>query len=176
MKNRLVFREGVLEFDFTGCVHAEPFEEQFTAAQPHGMCPIDFLVEEEDRILFIEVTDYRKGIQKKKKNDQNQFKSPFDPKMLVHQELVPKARDSYTYLHLMKRDRKEIFYVVVIGTKDSVEGHVLNLSTVAYYLRGRLEKEASEEWKKKYVTGSFVISPNQWNDYFPQFSLKEIII
>ena len=76
---------------------------------------------------------------------------------LTYQELVPKARTSYGFLHLMARDTKRMRFVVVIGTENLSIQPVL-LSHLTNLLRVRLAKETETAWKRPYVSDCIIVS------------------
>jgi hypothetical protein len=56
MMNKIL-REGNLEFDFTACGTAERFDVE--EINPYGMKAVDFVVEADDSLYFMEVKDYQ---------------------------------------------------------------------------------------------------------------------
>ena len=76
---------------------------------------------------------------------------------LIYQELVPKARTSYGFLHLMARDTKRMRFVVVIGTENLSIQEVL-LLTLTDRLRLRLAQETDTAWRRRYVANCMVVS------------------
>ena len=163
-------RERDLEFDFAGAVRVARVDVQGVKA-PQGMQLVDILVEEKQRALLIEVKDpsFATAPQRERK----EFAKKMRGKELIHDELVPKARDSYTFLHLMAQDSKPFLYVVVLGLKELADEAAL-LATFKDRLLRRLRKEAEKPWVRQYVTDCIVITPEQWSTHFPDYALTRI--
>jgi hypothetical protein len=91
----------------------------------------------------------------------------------IAEELTPKARDSYTFLHLMARDGKPIIYVLLIGSeKLSLEPALL--SAFKDRLLARLRHEAEQPWVRQYIQDCVVLTENSWLDIFPSYSLSRL--
>ena len=105
-------REGELQFEFSGATSVERLDVQ-GQPRPQGMALVDFVVEEHSRTLLIEIKDPSQ--QPVPDTERRRFIRAMQHQTLIHEELVPKARDSYTFLHLMERDTQPFVYVVVLG-------------------------------------------------------------
>ena len=171
----MIIREGELEFDFSNAKKAEKFDKQergvSSGPRPHGMDSVDFVVEEETRILLIEVKDPScKGAPEK---ERKKFIEEMKHKTLIHNKLVPKARDTYTFLHLMKRDKKPFLYVVLLGLEEfSLDFPVL--MNFKDHLLQRLRQESDIPWKLNYVTDCIVVKVSDWGKFFPKYGLKRV--
>jgi hypothetical protein len=91
-------------------------------------------------------------------------------KTLIHEELVPKARDSYTFLHLMDRIRDRPLILIFLLGLETTEPALLG--PFKDKLLQRLRKEADRPWLIKYVTDCVVLTPSSWPDKFPQYPLR----
>ena len=148
------FAEGELRIAFGDDWHAEQFDRPGVSF-PRGMLPVDFIAEGDGEIVLVEIKDPSAS----RAPDQNRedFVRKMKSKELTHQELVPKARTSYGFLHLMMRDTKPMRYVVVIGTeKLSVQPALLLSLTDG--LRGRLAQEAETAWKRPYIFDCSIVT------------------
>ncbi len=163
-------RERDLEFDFVGAIRVTRVDVQGVPI-PKRMRFVDFLVEEEKRALLIEVKDpsYVTATEAARQA----FVRSLIGDELIHDKLVPKARDSYTLLHLMKQDSKPFLYVVVLGLKGIVDDLTF-LPSFKDRLLGRLRHEAEEPWVRQYVTDCVVVTPEQWSTHFPDYALNRI--
>lgn len=159
-------QEGELIFIFLAIL-VEKLDRQ-DKPKPEGMCLVDFVIEETDKIFLIEIKDpcRRKAPESNKKAFLKQLKQ----KTLINKSLVPKARDSYTYLHLMERDNKPFFFVVVLGL-DHLKFDEALLLTFQDRLRERIRKEAAEPWKRKYIKDCIVVTTENWPKYFPEYGI-----
>ena len=162
--------EGGFCFGFTGSVDRldEPGRRQ-----PVGLSLVDFVVEQRERFLLIEVKDPSDpGIPPEHRaRQQKKFQQKLRSDELIARSLVPKARDSYLFLHLMKRDTKPFVYVVLLGLSAcGVEPALL----VAFKdrLLGRLRREADRPWERRYVRDCIVLTEASWSSAFPDYRLS----
>jgi hypothetical protein len=159
----VILREGQLEFNFTGCLAATKLDESGTP-MPETMRKVDFLVEETDRVLLIEVKD--PSDTRAAERGKSDFIQSYKGRKLVNETLVPKCRDSYTYLHLMEESIKPLLYVVVISIYEHVPKREL-FTGLTETLRVRLRKEGKRPWKRQYVKDCLVLNVAGWNQKFP---------
>jgi len=161
-------------FDFDGTQLVNKLDEQGHAS-PVGMRLVDFVIEEEERVLIVEVKDVSANQipahlkESKRKQEIKKFKLS----ELIHKELVPKARDSYCYLHLMERDAKP-FDFVFLTTIDSLGIDKELLINFNDRLKARLRKEADEEWKRRYVRNCAVLTVETWNSQFSACHVERV--
>lgn len=149
-----VFCEGELEFTFGGAWQAEKFDQP-GASWPKGISPVDFIAEGPAELVLMEVKDpSASAVPVKNRQD---FIAKMQTKELIYEELVPKARSSYGFLHLMARDTKPMRYVVVVGTENLSIQPIL-LMHLTTRLRVRLTKETNTAWKRKYISDCSVVS------------------
>lgn len=143
------------------------------------MSLVDFIVEEPERLILIEVKDpfpppgESAYFQKRSKSGFWPEGEGFRIDRLIHQSLVPKMRDSYTYLHLMGRDTKPVLYVVLLGL-DRILQRVDLLVVVKDRLLSRLGQEGHLPWKRPYVRDCLVLDPDSWRACFPAYPLTRI--
>ena len=148
-----VLREGELEFTFGGAWQAEKFDRP-GVSWPKGISPVDFIAEGPAELVLMEVKDpSASAVPVKNRQD---FVAKMQTKELVYEELVPKARSSYGFLHLMARDAKPMRYVVV-GTENLSIQPIL-LMHLTTRLRVRLTQETNTAWKRKYISNCSVVS------------------
>lgn len=149
-----VFCEGELEFIFGGAWQAEQFDQP-GASWPKGISPVDFIAEGPAELVLMEVKD-PSASRVPAKNRQD-FIKKMQTKELIYEELVPKARSSYGFLHLMARDTKPMRYVVVIGTENlSIQPPLL--MQLKDRLKARLTQETNTAWKRQYISNCSVVS------------------
>ncbi len=166
MSNVLI--EGELSFDFTSAVFAEKFDQE-GVPNPVGMKRVDFIVEESKQVLLIEVKDpsQQGGHPKGKESFQERIRG----NTLIAEELVPKARDSYCFQHLMGKDTRPFLYIVVLGL-ESFPNEAALLMGFKDRLLARIRKETNEEWKRQYVQDCIVTTVNHWGDVFAEYPLS----
>ena len=148
------FAEGELRLAFGDDWQVEQFDRPGVPF-PIGVLPVDFIAERDDEIVLVEIKD--PSAARAPEQNREDFARKMKSRELTHQELVPKARTSYGFLHLMMRDRKPMRYVVVIGTEKLSIQPALLLS-LTDRLRGRLAQETETAWKRPYVADCSVVT------------------
>lgn len=161
-------QEGELNFDFSGATAVDRLDVQDQPI-PHGMALVDFVVEETGQILLIEIKDPSQSGASER--ERARFAKKLEHETLIHQELVPKARDSYAFLHLMERDTKTFLYVVVLGLETLPDKAALLVNFKDRLLK-RIRHEGREPWRRQYVKDCVVLTPKIWPEHFPGYSLS----
>ena len=163
-----ILREGELEFAFGASWKAELFDQD-GASWPQGMKPVDFIAEGENEIVLVEVKD--PSASRAPDESRHGFVEKMRTRELTYQELAPKARTTYGFLHLMARDTKPMRYVVVIGIERlSIEPPLLmNLTD---RLKARLRKESDEAWKREYMSSCIVVPVEKFGEALSGCSVK----
>lgn len=168
-------REGELLFDF-GTAKVERLDDR-GKTRPQKMQLVDFIIEEAKRIIMLEIKDpscQSKGGNAKAEAALMKERGKFIQKLagdeLIADELTPKARDSYTYLHLMERDSKPIIFAFLLGA-DHLPIEPALLLAFKDRLFGRLRQETDQPWARKYVNSCLVLTENTWPSAFPTYSL-----
>lgn len=164
-------REGDLEFNF-GTEEAKKLDQP-GREMPIGMSFVDIVVFGQSETILIEVKDPSQigtpGDQ------QTRFLKSLSTKTLIHEKLVPKARDSYTFLHLMGKTKGDIVLVVVFGfDRCNFKLDPALILTFRDRLRARLLKEAYVPWRIEYINRVIVITTQEWNKYFTDYRLSRI--
>ncbi|MFW1174944.1 hypothetical protein ACEV7P_24405, partial [Vibrio parahaemolyticus] len=85
-----------LEFEFPKSLVWEELDIQ-GATLPNNMKLVDIVIERENDILLVEIKD-PSNVHSKEKDQKKYCKRLIDNSVLK-QELTPKARDSYSYMH-----------------------------------------------------------------------------
>lgn len=146
--------EGELTFEFPPDWQVEQFDSPGTT-MPWGMKPVDFIVDFTDRVVLIEVKDPSHSRAPTRNRDR--FVRKMQTNTLTHEELVPKARTTYSYLHLMDRDDRPLHYLVVIGA-EALSLQPLLVIQLTDRLRRRLRQEAAKPWARQYIASAQVIT------------------
>lgn len=172
----MIEREGEFEFNFSGALSVNKLDNK-EKKLPHGMQLVDFIVEEKDRIIFIEIKD--PSCKPKKdtpaatealKRERESFMRKIQNDELIAHELTPKARDSYCYLHLMARDNKRIIYTFLLGAEKLTIDHA-SLMRFKERLLSQTRKECDKPWERNYVSDCIVLTEETWADAFPNYTL-----
>lgn len=167
----MTVREGSFRFDFSAAASWERLDEMGRSV-PQGMAMADFLVEERSRLLLIEVKDPFSEVGRRP-SKRREGEKLFRVDRLIHQSLVPKARDSYTYLHLMGKDTKPVLYVVLLGF-DRIGFEPAFGIVMKDRLLSRLRREAHRPWIRDYIADCLVLDPENWARAFPEYPLVRI--
>jgi hypothetical protein len=163
--------EGELQFDFTGAVCVDRLDEQGKPL-PQGMALVDIVVEEATRCLLIEIKDpSQKPVPE---TERIKFANKMQNNELINLELTPKARDSYGFLHLMKRDNHPMIFVVVLGV-ESVSLDSALLVTFKDRLLRRIRQETDIPWHRQYVKDCVVVKVTDWATCFPEYPMKRVV-
>jgi len=169
-----------LDFDFSAAKHVEKLDEKGKKL-PEGMMFVDFVLEEDEQLIMLEIKDpsckakggdFKAEVALQKQRDEFIKELPKDT--WIAQKLTPKARDSYTYLHLMERDTKPIIYVLLIGSENLSPLDPALLAAFKDRLLTRLRQEADHPWIRRYVDDCLVLTENTWPLAFPQYPLTRI--
>ncbi len=138
---------------------------------PVRMKFVDLVIEREHDILLVEIKDPSHS---KSLNEQrNSYLKRLRDNSVLTDELTPKARDSYLYLHLMERDGKPFKYVVLLGL-DAFDPNIQKAVMTGFKdrLLADIRQESFEAWKRKHITDCVVLSVESWNQVFPQWSVR----
>lgn len=157
-----VLQEGELQFTFGKDWTASKLDEQGVPV-PHGMAFVDFVLEGDDEIVLMEVKDPAAS---RIEGGKRSFAKRLAGEELVNEHLTPKARDSYTYLHLMRRDAKPMRFVLALGLNGMSVQEPL-LMALNDRLRQRLRQEAQQPWKREYVTSCLVVPLGKIGEALP---------
>jgi hypothetical protein len=138
---------------------------------PVKMKFVDLVIERERDILLVEIKDpsHSRSLDK----DRNSYLKRLANNSVLTEELTPKGRDSYLYLHLMERDHKPFKYVVLLGL-DAFDPD--RQKAVMFGFKDRLladiREESFEAWKRKHIADCMVLSVETWNQNFPDWPLR----
>jgi hypothetical protein len=166
-------REGELRFDFPDDLIRQKLDKK-GITKPQGMVLADFVIETETEIILLEVKDPSCSVatKERKRAELENLRG----NTLIAEKLTPKARDSYTYLHLMKRDEKPIIYVVLLGLDSYPQ-----LNTKEFLLRfkekllNNIRREADKPWERKHIYDCLVCSIGTWNENFSDWKVTRIL-
>lgn len=165
-----VLVEDNLQLTLPATVIGRKFDDQNTHNLSHCMKAVDFIVELEDRVLFIE------------------FKDPENPEALPAQsaefidkfrsgnidaDLKTKYRDSWLYEWAQGRTKKPITYLVLIGASTLSAAELL-ARTDALKRQIPVLGPGDRPWVKPFVTGCAVMNIAAWNKALPQFPVSRV--
>ena len=161
----MMVQEGEIAVDFSSATHHFRLDEQ-GVARPEGMKLVDFVVEDEHRIMLVEIKDPSDAGTTDK--DRLAFARKLQTNLLVNADLTPKARDSYCYLHLMEQDKKPCLLVFLLGL-EALNAEPALLMGLRERLLQRLRHESDQPWVRHYVSDCVVVGLDGWNKAFPMY-------
>lgn len=140
---------------------------------PVRMKFVDLVIEREADILLVEIKDPSHS--RSRDSERNAYLKRLTDNSVLSQELTPKARDSYLYLHLMERDHKPFKYVVLLGL-DAFDPNVQKAVMMSFKdrLLADIREESFEAWRRKHIADCVVLSVESWNHRFPEWPLSRI--
>jgi len=152
-------QEEDLEFNFNGLLVERPERGTW----PCRMRVVDFVVMQDNgRHLYIEVKEPGRGTD----TDENAyFIRKIKQHELINNNLVPKCRDTFLCMWLMKRVDQPIDYVVVLDLSRLPDAKPY-LSSLGLELARRLRQEMDEPWARQYARTSIIVSPDDCEDRF----------
>jgi len=141
------------------------FDDDATHGLSHCMKRVDFIVEMEDRILFIEFKDpdHPSAVAKGQQEFMEEFRSG-----ALDNKLKTKYRDSFLYEWGAGRVSKPVYYLVLIAASVLTEADLL-IRTDALKRQLPVLGPGDEPWKKPFVAGCAVMNIKKWNEKFPDF-------
>jgi len=137
---------------------------------PRGMSLVDLVIEREHDVLLVEIKDPSHSGAPQSERDK--YIQRLLNNSLISEELVPKVRDSYTYLHLMKRDNKPFKYIVLLGLdafdEKSRKGVLASLKDRLFY---QVKKEADIPWRREHISDCIILTIDTWNNIFTDWPI-----
>lgn len=140
---------------------------------PVKMKFVDLVIERDKDVLLVEIKDPSHS--KSPDKERNSYLKRLSDNSVLSQELTPKARDSYCYLHLMEKDTKPFKYIVLVGLDafDPTQQKAV-LTGFKDRLMADIRCEAYEPWKRKHISDCAVLSVETWNKYFPEWPVRRV--
>ncbi|MDP8239513.1 MAG: hypothetical protein P9X24_10520 [Candidatus Hatepunaea meridiana] len=163
--------ENDLQFDFSKALKpARRFDDE-NHGLSHCMKAVDFIIELNDKILFIEVKDPQHP--RVSKEELTRFLAKLKSKELVNKELIPKCRDSFLYEYAMNNLGKPVFYYVLIAIDALTKAELFYQTDI---LRKHIPVEGIPEnpWQNRFIEGCMVMNIDTWNLYLPEYPVSRI--
>jgi hypothetical protein len=132
------------------------------------MKAVDFIVELEDRILFIEIKDPQHP--RSREEERDKFIANFLSGQ-VDGDLKYKYRDSFLYEWGSGRAAKPIYYLVLVALDTLTESDLL-ARTDALQRQLPLHGPGGSKWKRPFVAGCTVFNIASWNRLLPKFKFR----
>ncbi|MFH0798892.1 MAG: hypothetical protein V2A66_01780 [Pseudomonadota bacterium] len=161
--------EGDLQILFPTGVSARKFDDDHHGLA-HCMKAVDFIVELNDRYLFIEFKDpqHPNGRQK----DRDKFIQEFLAGK-IDEDFKYKYRDSFLYEWALERANKPIYYYVLVAM-DTLTDADLMARTDDLKRKLPLEGPPSGAWKRRVVAGCAVFNMATWNKHLSSYPVSRM--
>jgi hypothetical protein len=172
MKSYKAEENAELLFEFPDEVAWDELDKQGVKL-PVRMKFVDLVIERDADVLLVEIKDPSHS--KSPDKERNSYLKRLSDNSVLTQELTPKARDSYSFLHLMERDGKPFKYIVLIGL-DAFDPSQQKAVLAGFKdrLMADIRCEAYEAWKRKHIADCVVLSVNTWNQTFPMWPVTRL--
>jgi hypothetical protein len=172
MKSYKAEENSELLFEFPDEVVWDELDKQGVKL-PVRMKFVDLIIERDADVLLVEIKDPSHS--KSPDKEKNGYLKRLSDNSVLTQELTPKARDSYSFLHLMEKDRKPFKYIVLIGLDafDPIQQKAV-LTGFKDRLMADIRCEAYEAWKRKHIADCVVLSVDSWNKLFPDWPVTRL--
>lgn len=162
------FIEGDLEITLQ--ISARKFDDENAHGLSHCMSAVDFIVEMDEKIIFIEFKDFtnpkapRENIEK----DIKKFQSG-----TIDHALKTKFRDSWFYEWQADRTNKPIYYYVLIAVDEVASASLLKRTEELKRLIP-INDVQGKPWNKPFIQACMVFNLASWNKLLPHFSVKRL--
>lgn len=165
-----VLAEDDLQIALPAGIEGRKFDDEATHGLSHCMKAVDFIVELEDRVLFIEFKDPEHPAAHEK--DRNKFLQKFLSGQL-DADLKVKYRDSFLYEWASGRATKPIIYLVLLGASMLSDADLL-ARTDALKRQIPLLGPNDKPWKKSLAADCAVMNLSAWNKVLPDFPADRV--
>lgn len=165
-----VLTEDDLQITLPTGVSGRKFDDGISHGLSHCMKAVDFIVELEDQILFIEFKDPENPTAQPKDS------AAFIKKFLsgaIDSDLKAKYRDSWLYEWADGRAKKPVYYLVLIGASTLSEAELL-ARTDALKRQIPVLGPQDQAWKKPFVAGCAVMNLATWNKSLPKIPASRV--
>ena len=162
--------EGNLRITFPGAMNVRKFDNQESHGLTHCMKAVDFIVEDDDRVLFIEFKDpdHPRARNEAKEKFIENFRSG-----RLDEDLKYKYRDSFLYEWATGNAGKPVYYWILIALDRLTETELLARTDA---LKGKLPLHGphSAVWPQPICAGCVIFNLRTWNRRLPNFPILRI--
>ena len=162
-------REGNLQIVFPRNASVRKFDDETSHGLSHCMKAVDFIVDQSDRVLFIELKDPEHP--HAGEDNRDEFIDRFISGNL-DKELQYKYRDTWLYEWASGNIGKPIHYWVIVAIENLTDADLLARTD---NLKRKLPLQGPSEvnWTP-IVTGCMVFNIRTWNRLVPRFPLSRV--
>lgn len=162
--------EADLQITLPATAIGRKFDDQKAHGLSHCMKAVDFIVELEEQVLFIEFKDPENPVALPENG------AIFLQKFLsgnLDADLKTKCRDSWIYEWAEGRTKKPITYLVLIGSSTLSDAELL-ARTDALKRQLPVAGPGDRPWKKPFVAGCAVMNVAAWNKFLPHLPVSRV--
>lgn len=165
-----VLAEGNLQMALPDSAKGRKFDDQTVHGLSHCMKAVDFIVELEEQLLFVEFKDPENPEAAPERSAEfiKQFRGGE-----LDSNLKTKYRDSWLYEWAEDRVKKPIIYLVLIGASTLSAAELL-ARTDALKRQIPMVGPDDRPWKKPFLAGCAVMNIAAWNKALPQFPVTRL--
>lgn len=170
----MILMERDLEFNFTDAIEAIVFDEMKDKSLPnyHGigaMHRVDFVVELDNAILFVEVKDPDNPNAREKQK--SEFLKEVDEGILSS-TFASKYMDSFIYRWAENKTSKPIHYINLVTLEEELLGNLTDEITA------KLPPMNHDipRWQRQVVNNVQVFNIDSWNASFPKWPVRRIAV
>ena len=160
-----VIVEGDIQISLPDNASFRRFDDSNSHGLSHCMKAVDYIIDLDDRIVFLEFKDPDHPKAKMKKRDAF-FEELRSGK--IDSDLKTKFRDSFLYEWAYGRTEKPIYFWVLIGA-DKLDSTQLLNRTEALKRQLPLNGPGGKPWKNVFVSGCMVMNLDSWNKQLVKF-------
>ena len=160
--------EGDLQVSFDNASNSRKFDDEFGLS--HCMKAVDFIIEFDDRYLFIEFKDPQHP--RATEERRSEFVAAFKRGNLDN-DLKYKFRDSFLYEWASGRADKPIFYFVLVAI-DDLNARDLVARTDSLRREIPMYGPISNPWTRPLVSECATFNLESWNRRFPRYPIKRL--
>jgi hypothetical protein len=169
----VILIERDLEFNFTDAIDAIVFDEMSDKKLPnyHGigaMHRVDFIVELEPAILFVEVKDPNNP--KAREKQKRKFLREVNEGILST-TFASKYLDSFIYRWAENKTNKPIHYINLVTLEEELLG---NLSDEITAKLPPMNHD-TPRWQRQVVNNVQVFNIESWNENFPKWPVRRVV-
>lgn len=160
-----VIVEGDIQISFPDTVVCRRFDDESSHGLSHCMKAVDYIIELDDRIIFLEFKDPDNP--KAKPEASGAFLAELSSGK-IDADLKTKFPDSFLYELACGRTEKPIYFWVLIGAEKLDRGQLLT-RTEALKRQLPVNGPAGKPWKNAFVAGCMVMNLAAWNKQLADF-------
>ena len=169
----MILREGEIEIDCAKALWADKFDcSQKYPRNKYGLAGVDFIIEVESHVFFVELKDM-KSMGAKRHGNTGHYVGNNQEKDKLKEALRKKFRDTWIYWRAMEESHKRIFCISFIesdiGGYDFYSGMSKTLKKIL-----PVSQHQPCVWKAGLFENAVILDLNKWNNQFPDLPMRRV--